>query len=379
MKHEQIIDCDGHLLEAPDLWQRYLEGDLKNKAPRLVKDRKGDTRILLEGRLYPQVEGKGKGFPGLPEAWYKVDQSGRVTHEEVILPTMRLKAMDTEGIDIAVPFPTLGLYVVDAREPDLNIAICRAYNDWLKKEYLSVDPRRLVGIAMITLRDVGAAVKELRRAVTELGFKGAYLRPNPVGGRTLDDPAYDPLYAEAQSLGVPLMFHEGTDGQLPTAGLDRYDNFFMTHAISHPFEQMLAALSIIAGGVLERFPRLKVAFLESGCAWLPFWLHRMDEHYEKRAHEVPWLTMEPSHYFRRQCMISCDPDEATIPSVVNYIGEDYVCWASDYPHWDAIFPGAVEELRKHMSGLSETAQRKVLGENARRFLGLDVGAAGGGR
>jgi predicted TIM-barrel fold metal-dependent hydrolase len=158
---------------------------------------------------------------------------------------------------------------------------------------------------------------------------------------------------------------------VPTAGIDRYDNFFMTHMISHAFEQMLAALSIIAGGVLERFPRLKVAFLESGCAWLPFWLHRMDEHYEKRAHEVPWLRMKPSDYFRRQCLITCDPDEATIPAVVNYIGEEYVAWASDYPHWDAVFPGALEELRKHMSGLSEGAQQKILAENAKRFLKLD--------
>ena len=128
------------------------------------------------------------------------------------------------------------------------------------------------------------------------------------------------------------MFHEGTDGQFPTAGLDRYDNFFMTRTVPHPFEQMLAALSMIAGGVVERFPRLKIAFLESGCGWLPFWLHRIHEHFEKRAHEVPWLKTDPIACFRRQCMISCDPDEATIPTVVDFIGEDYVCWASDYPH-----------------------------------------------
>lgn len=202
------------------------------------------------------------------------------------------------------------------------------------------------------------------------GFKGVYLRPNPMNGRLLEDPAHDPFWAEAERLGVPVMFHEGTDGQLPTAGLDRYDNFFMTHMISHPFEQMLAALSMIAGGVVERFPRLKIAFLESGCGWLPFWLHRMHEHWEKRADEVPWLKTDPIECFRRQCMISCDPDEATIPDVVNYIGEDYVCWASDYPHWDAIYPGAVTELRQHMKGLSKTAQQKILGDNARRFLNL---------
>jgi predicted TIM-barrel fold metal-dependent hydrolase len=101
----------------------------------------------------------------------------------------------------------------------------------------------------------------------------------------------------------------------------------------------------------------------------------MHEHWEKRPQEVPWLKNDPVAVFRRQCIISCDPDEATIPAVVDYIGEDYVCWASDYPHWDAIFPGAVEELRKHMSGLGESAQRKILGENALRFLTLDGRAA----
>src|SRR5215472_9504042 len=85
---------------------------------------------------------------------------------------------------------------------------------------------------------------------------------------------------------------------------------------------------------------------------------------------LPWLKTDPIACFRRQCMISCDPDEATIPAVVDFIGEDYVCWASDYPHWDAIFPGAVDELRQHMKELSEAAQRKILGENATRFLNL---------
>jgi len=375
MKRDSVIDCDGHLLEPHDLWERYLPASLRAKAPRLVRDRQGGIRIAMEGRLYPQPDGKGKGFPGLPEAWYAIDDQGRVHSHDIVRPASRLKAMDTDGIDVAVPFPTLGLYTVDARDPELNAAVCRAYNDWLHEEYLAVDRARLIGVGMLTLRDVKAAVAELRRCITELGFKGVYLRPNPVGDRNLEDPAHDPLWAEAERLGAPVMFHEGTDGQLPTAGLDRYDNFFMTHMISHPFEQMLAALSMVAGGVLERFPRLKVAFLESGCGWLPFWLHRMHEHWEKRPQEVPWLKNDPVAVFRRQCIISCDPDEAPIPAVVDNIGEDYVCWASDYPHWAAIFPGAVEELRKHMSRLGESAQRKILGENALRFLALDSRAA----
>ena len=266
MQNGQIIDCDGHLVEPHDLWERYIDGGLRAKAPRLVADRKGDTRIALEGRLYPQPEGNGKGFPGLPDAWFRRGGDGRFDSQPAISPQARLAAMDREGIDIAVPFPTLGLYTVDARDPELNAGICRAYNNWLHEEYLAADRRRLIGIGMVTLLDVGAAVEELRRVVSTLGFKGVYLRPNPVGGRALHDPAFDPFWAEAERFGVPVMFHEGTDGQFPTAGLDRYDNFFMTHTVSHPFEQMLAALSMIAGGVVERFPKLKIVFSNRAAA-----------------------------------------------------------------------------------------------------------------
>ena len=205
MQQDQIIDCDGHLVEPPDLWQRYLEGGLRAKAPRLVADRNGGTRIALEDRLYPHPEGNGKGFPGLPAGGFRRDEGGRFHARPAISPQARLAAMDQEGIDIAVPFPTLGLYTVDAREPELNAAICRAYNNWLHEEYLAADRRRLVGVGMLTLLDIGAAVDELHRVVTALGFKGVYLRPNPVGGRKL------PVGALVEHDGDPEPFGLGPE------------------------------------------------------------------------------------------------------------------------------------------------------------------------
>ena len=105
MQNGQIIDCDGHLVEPHDLWERYIDSGLHAKAPRLVADRNGDTRIALEGRLYPQPEGNGKGFPGLPDAWFRRGGDGRFDSQPAISPQARLAAMDREGIDIAVPFP----------------------------------------------------------------------------------------------------------------------------------------------------------------------------------------------------------------------------------------------------------------------------------
>jgi predicted TIM-barrel fold metal-dependent hydrolase len=171
-----------------------------------------------------------------------------------------------------------------------------------------------------------------------------------------------------QSLGVPVGVHEGGLSGMPVAGLDRCRSFFFSHMICHPHEQQLACMQIIGGGVLEKFPKLKVAFLESGGGWLPHWLERLDSHYEKLGLLVPYLKMKPSDYFRRQCAISFDPDEKTLPATVELIGEDQVMWASDYPHFDALFPGVVNELKEQP--LSPRAMQKVLGENAMRFYDL---------
>lgn len=362
----RVIDADGHILEPPDLFERYIEAPFRSIAPRLVSDNHGYERLLVEGLLHPKPEGKAVGIT------QGFNYGGRERYTDQLPggfePHARIKDMDLEGIERAALFPTLGLAFGAVENIPLAAAICRAYNNWLA-DYCGPYPDRLIGIGAVPIQGVEEAIREMRRVVKELGFKGIFLRPNPHCGRNWENPLYDPFYAEAQALGVPLMFHEGTGNHMPTAGIERYDNFFFTHTISHPFEMMLASLSIICGGVLERFPKLTVVFLEAGCSWMPYWLWRMDEHYEKRPQEVPWLRMKPSEYFQRQCYISCDPDETTMPQGVEALGEDKVIFASDYPHWDAVFPGAVKEIRER-AGLSESAKRKILGENAARLYGL---------
>src|SRR5207245_984339 len=149
------------------------------------------------------------------------------------------------------------------------------------------------------------------------------LRTNPVKCRTLYDPYDDRLYKTLQDFGAPLMVHEGSGAYLPTAGADRFPGqWFFTHTVSHPFEQMLASLSLICKGTLERHPDLQVVFLESGAGWLPYWLWRMDEHYEILPFQVAWLKMKPSDYFRRQCYTSCEPDDTRLGEVIEAIGAE---------------------------------------------------------
>ncbi|HXY28679.1 MAG TPA: amidohydrolase family protein, partial [Acidimicrobiales bacterium] len=234
----------------------------------------------------------------------------------------------------------------------------------------------LFGAAMLPLQDPEAAARELRRAVTELGFVAGFVRPNPCQCRSLNDRAYDPVWDVAEELAVPIGVHEGSSVIVPTLGSDRPFNPLILHAVSHSFEEMLACAQLIAFGVLERHPGLRVVFLESSGGWAPFWLERLDEQAESFGGFCPDLRLRPSEYFARQCAISFEVDERTLPALVPFVGADRVVWGSDYPHHDATFPGAVDALRRTLAPCPTAVQAKVLGLNARGIHDLPARRAG---
>jgi predicted TIM-barrel fold metal-dependent hydrolase len=279
----------------------------------------------------------------------------------------RLADMDAEGLDVSVLFPTTGLYFAGVADPAVQQALCRAYNDWLR-DWCSQDPRRLIGVAVLPQADVDASIAEAQRAVG-LGLRAVMLRPNPIRGRNLEDPVFEPLWSALEELGVPVALHEGTTQDVVQVGHDRFDNFLFRHALSHPLEQQIACLSLICGGVLERHPRLRVAFLESGCGWALYWLERLDEHMEEWGHASLPLPLRPSEYFARQCYISCEPDERALPALISVLGDDNLLFASDYPHPDGIFPGVVAALADR-ADLSPGSKAKLLRDNALRCFGL---------
>ena len=222
---------------------------------------------------------------------------------------------------------------------------------------------------MISPFDIEMAIAEVRRCVQDLGLKGLFIRPNIVNGRNWHDRYYDPLWAEIERQGVPLGFHEGTHVPIAETG-DRFDDgYWMFHTCAHPMEQMLAAVSLIGGGVLERFPTLKVAFLEANCAWVPWLLWRLDEHFELAGKlENPDLTMKPGEYFRRQCFASIEADEIPAQIIEQYDLIDNVVFSTDYPHHDAKYPHSSEEFLK--LPLSEMTKTKILWDNCARLYNL---------
>lgn len=358
------VDADGHLEENHIDWKTRLPDAYKLRAPERRPHGSGQLRTIIEGKAWPRPGGLGIGIGG-PYSRPHPRRPGMTD------PKARLADMDSEGIDVAVLFGAgLAGTIPALDDAGLATALATARNTWVA-EYCAADAKRIKGTAALAQQDIDASVKELRRCVTELGFVGASLFPN-VKGRHLGDPEYFPLYTEAEKLGVPICVHMflgryGSDA----VGTERVDTFFYSHLFGHPFEQMIALSVIIGEGLLEHFPKLRFVFLEAGCGWLPYWLERMDEHYEVLGVQLPALKTEPSKLLERgQLYFSCEPDEKELAHVIDRIGDDWIVFASDYSHFDSRWPGASDPIVRH-SRLSEETKKKILNDNARRLYPLN--------
>jgi predicted TIM-barrel fold metal-dependent hydrolase len=355
----QIIDADAHVFELSDMWQKYLEPAFKSFAPSL------DLRIKGE-KIYRQIS-EEVGIEGTKEVMGSHPMSVLNGFDS----ESHVRAMMEMGVDVSFIYPTIGLWIlgIDTMTPQLAGAFTRAYNNWLR-DFCSYDPQILKGVGIINLHAPEEMVSELKR-VAEFGWRAICLQPNPVQGRLLSDLAYEAFWTQCEGLGIAVAIHVASHSHLPTTGADRFNTHFAMHACSHPMEQMMALLALLEGGVLERHPKLKVGFLESGCGWLPYWLWRLDEEYENLHWEVQDnLKMKPSEYFRRQCFIEIEPSEPYLPQIIQYIGSDNLLFGSDYPHIDHK-PDIVEKAVALQEWLPRETVQKILWDNSVRFYGLE--------
>ena len=289
----KVIDADGHILEPVDLWDKYMDPAYRERAPRLILDDNGKERLLVEGKILGNPKGLGRlGGVGARDGSVPADTmkyaEGRPGGFD---PHARIKDMDLDGIDAAFLYPSIGLFSGAVSDPKLAAAMCRAYNRWLA-DYCRPYPDRLFGIAMLPLQSIELAIDEMRFARKELGFRGGFLRPNPYNGRMAGHPDYDPFWAEAQALDFAIGFHEGGASGMPTVGIDRFEGRGAKHIVSHTMEMMLVAMSVIWGGVCERFPAIRIGFLESGGGWIAPWLDRMDRHFDDKGFNDSGLRTE---------------------------------------------------------------------------------------
>jgi predicted TIM-barrel fold metal-dependent hydrolase len=381
-----VCDADMHVMEPADLWQRYMTPEYRHAAPIGMTELKRDIRVkvksqvlLRAGPVRPLKERGGSGIGWRPDqeaAYGEAEARGWDAQAQ-------LDAMDREGVDLTVLFPTRGLFALgldsteqigaDGLEPSFATAIARAYNDWLH-DYCQLAPDRIYGAAMVAPHDIAGAVEETRRCVEEYGFKAIYLAPGCVNRMPWHHRAYDPLWAECQKQGIAVGFHGGGRTLLtPDFSLGDIfgDRLMMWHTFNQPLGVMAAAVSLIGGGVLERFPELRIALLEGNCSWAPWLLHRLDEHHEWVGwYESRDLTKKPSEYFRSNCFVSVEADEETVVHYLDWFGDDNLVFSTDYPHGDSQYPHAVETFRK--LPLSEETQRKITGDNWSRLYDIPL-------
>jgi len=333
----RVIDADGHITEGDDQVKEFMESPYNKRQVGIYI---GDN---WDRSLYGTLGSRGSDA----KTW--------------------LEAMDSGDMEKAILYPTSGLAIGWIREADFAVATAKAYNNFFSEKFQKVSPR-LNGVALLPLQDVEESVKELRRAVTDLKLVGAML---PAVGlrKPLGHPDFWPIYEEAERLGTVLAVHATVRGPHYFAA-DLFDHFIDTHTLSHSFAQMMQMTNIIYRGILEKFPKLKIAFMEAGCTWVPYWIGRMDEEWGLRGEiEAPLCKQKPSEYVKSgRVFISVETDEELLPQAAKVVGEDVLLYASDWPHWDHEYPDNIRYLESR-EDMSPELKQKVLSDNATRLYG----------
>jgi predicted TIM-barrel fold metal-dependent hydrolase len=282
-------------------------------------------------------------------------------------PAARLIDMASDGVEAEVIYTTLGFRQFWLKDAALQRACFRAYNDWLV-EYCSYAPKQLFGLALISLYDIDTAVAELRRC-RDMGLKGAMIWASPPEDQPYSASLYDPFWAAAQDLRMPLSLHAitgmGPESQATRAmgreiqPIDRY-----IRGVTQADEVKRSLTVFIFSGVLERFPHLKLVSAENNVGWLPYVIQRWDQSFSggRSMYSTP-LKLKPSEYFHRQVYATFIDDPLGVQNRAQ-IGIENIMWSSDYPHTASTWPHSQECIARDFTAVAADEKRKIVRQNA---------------
>jgi predicted TIM-barrel fold metal-dependent hydrolase len=356
-----IFDADGHVQEPAALWDE-LPHDFRAYAPRAV-EYPDHWRLVCFDRIGIRSE---YSVPSVDIEGDKAKRVQIVDRAGGTDPEARLRDMDLDGIETAALFPSAALVLAAVTDRGASCAFARIINDWVAT-YRDHDRHRLIGIATLPAHP-DDALAEAVRSVDELGFGGVWRRPEAYAGMPpLHAPEHEPLWEFLEATNTPFFVHPGYNGIVPQEYFTRrFPDFYLAgHAAHFPVEQMLALTSFICYGVLDRHPRLRVGFVETGAVWALYYLHRLEEHVATWAGVT--LSTGPADLFRRQCFVSVEDAEPGLAAMLE-LYPDNIVFSSDYPHPDGTFPGSARSLLTS-SALSDAQRSAVLRDNALRLFG----------
>ena len=372
MADYRVISSDNHVTEPVDLWTSRAESKFKDRLPYVDRLEEGDWWIC-DGRKVLQVAGNPLGL--------RFEEPEKLTAETRIegvplggyIPEEHVKDMDIDGVDVSIVYPTTGLFLY-AVVPDTELlsSLFRTYNDWVG-EFCSASPKRLKGIAMLNMDDVAEGVTELERCA-KLGFVGAMISVYPPEHRPYDKPEYEPLWAAAQDLGIPLSLHIGTNRPGVGQEFEHFDTtskaFFSN--VDHWVRMSLARM--IFSGVFERYPKLQVGSVEMELSWVPHFLDRIDYAYSQRVPGVEEHQFKdgvlPSDFFHSNVFVGFQEDGLGIRDR-HIIGVDNLLWGGDYPHVESTFPRSRQILEEILVDCTEEEKAKIVGGNSARVYNLN--------
>ena len=384
---EPMISSDSHIVEPPDLWEKWLTADFRPRAPKLVKDEEGGDAWLYNDGGAPAPLGLVTVTRGKPReelrwsgARYKTINQGNFRGDA------RVDEMLEDGVVAEViysPQRTMRHFMLGT-EDDFQLAGIRAYNDWLAKDFCAKAPERLVGIAQMPSVGVDAAITEMKRAKA-MGLRGVLLSAWPSGNLNLSD-ADDPFFAEAERLGVPISIHCGLAARAKVAPKPKTPMEEKAARGEGTGGRQVSALSgagldtmplimgeIILTGVHDRFPKLRFVSVESGIGWVPYYAEQMDDRYDRNKYWAKIkLQGQPSEYVRSNWMFTFIIDKYGVKNR-HAVGLETLMWSTDYPHHGCDWPRSQQVVAEMFEGVPAAERRAITHENAARLYGIRVG------
>jgi predicted TIM-barrel fold metal-dependent hydrolase len=358
-----IIDVDSHHYELESIGEilEYMDDPVLQQLAMTAGLSSKGTGVLPSGVGYQEMGGRAMRY-----ALRRIEKADRDVHRDISLTR---RWMDAIGTDIAIIFPSPMLQLGLHPQVEVEVALARAYNRWLVERVLAHEAR-IRSMLYLPFNDPDASlrmVKEMAGKPGVVGFMVTAARYRPIHHNS-----YMRTYAMLEEMGLPLAFHAGYNWN--DQGMATMNKFISVHALGFVFHNMVHLTNWIVNGLPERFPKLKVIWVESGLAWLPFLMQRLDNEYMMRSSEAPALKRRPSEYMREMFFTSQPMEMTDLIALENTFrmikAETQLLYSSDYPHWDFDLPSVIYDL----PFVSEQAKRNILGGNAMRVFNLSLPA-----
>ena len=371
----KVVSSDDHIFEPPDLWTSRMGPKYRDRAPRMFHREEDHTDWWICDGVKGASSASGGAFAGT--RFEDPDQLSFAASFENMrpggyIPDEHIKDMDIDGIDVSIVYPTEGLQLYSVKDGELLNEVFSTYNDWVT-EFCDTHPRRLKAIGMLNIDDVRVGVEELERCA-KIGLVGAMITVYPPESRPYDSPEYEPLWAAAEDLQMPLSLHIATNRAGLDAGFGNNEETGPAWYTNVDYWVRMSLARMIFSGVFERHPSLQAGSIEMELGWVPHFLDRLDYNYTQRPKTGNWHTFKedlmPSDYFHRNVFLGFQEDHLGIKDR-HIIGVDNILWGSDYPHPESTFPYSRQVLEELLAECNEEEKAKIAGANADRVYRLD--------